>query len=115
MLKAMFSVELAFFLALAATARSAEPIDRHALVTRHNVVRTACDEANPVQVGNGRFAFSADITGLQTFIPFNTMSEWGWHAVKLPQGAKLEDFTGGVWDTHGRPVAYNAPRRGKRR
>ena len=42
-------------------------IDRHALVTRHNVVLTKLDVENPLQVGNGEFAFTADISGLQTF------------------------------------------------
>ena len=42
-------------------------IDRHALVTRHNVVLTKFDPENPLQVGNGEFAFTADVTGLQTF------------------------------------------------
>ena len=31
-----------------------------------------------MQVGNGCFAFGTDITGLQTFVPFATMSDWGW-------------------------------------
>jgi hypothetical protein len=50
------------------------------VVSRHNVVRTSADQAYPVQVGNGGFAFGADITGLQTFAAFNTMSEWGWYS-----------------------------------
>ena len=116
-----FRAPIAALLFLACSAARADDailnqpvIDRHALVARHKVVRTSCDQNNPVQVGNGRFAFSADITGLQTFTSFNTMSEWGWHTAELPRGAKLEDFTGGVWDTHGRPVAYDAPETGKK-
>jgi len=45
------------------------------------------DALSPFTVGNGKFAFTADITGLQTFpdfyekgIPLATQSEWGWHA-----------------------------------
>jgi hypothetical protein len=82
------------------------PIDRHALVTRHNVTLTAFDGSRPVQVGNGEFAFGMDITGLQTFVPFNTMSQWGWHSSPLPAGQRIEDFQGEVWDTHGRPIRY---------
>ncbi len=95
-------------LALFAAIQPAAParIDRHALVSRHNVVRTKLDEHSPLQVGNGESAFSADITGLQTFVSFNTMSNWGWHSSALPQGKRVEDFQGAVWDTHGRPVEY---------
>ena len=89
------------------------PIDRHALVTRHNVVLTAFDGDRPLQVGNGQFAFGMDVTGLQTFAPFNTMSHWGWHSAPPPAGQSAADFEGQVWDTHGRPVRYpmSDPRR----
>jgi hypothetical protein len=43
------------------------PIDRYDLVSRHNVVVTECDTLASLSVGNGEFAFTADITGLQTF------------------------------------------------
>jgi hypothetical protein len=86
-----------------------DSIDRHALVSRHNVELTAFDGDRPLQVGNGEFAFGMDATGLQTFVPFNTMSDWGWHSSPLPPGQKIEDFKGQVWDTHGRPVRYPMP------
>lgn len=85
------------------------PIDRHALVSRHNVTLTRFDESTPLQVGNGEFAFGMDVTGLQTFAAFNTMSNWGWHSNPLPAGQRLADFDGQVWDTHGRPVRYPMP------
>lgn len=44
-----------------------EPIDRHALVTRNNPSVTAVDSLASLSVGNGEFAFTTDITGLQTF------------------------------------------------
>ncbi len=94
---------------LAATPQKDAPIDRHALVSRHNVVLTAFEGERPVQVGNGEFAFGMDITGLQTFVPFNTMSHWGYHNGPVPAGTKIEDFQGQVWDTHGRPVRYPMP------
>lgn len=81
-------------------------IDRQALVSRHQVVRTSSNPASPLQVGNGNFAFGADITGLQTFVPFNTMSGWGWYEFPLPPGQTPADFKGHVWDVHGRPVVY---------
>ncbi|MCW3059842.1 MAG: hypothetical protein JWQ02_1663 [Capsulimonas sp.] len=81
-------------------------LDRQALVTRHNVRRTQLSTRSPLQVGNGSFAFGADITGLQTFVSFNTMSDWGWHASPLPTGQKPSDFRGTVFETHGRPTRY---------
>jgi hypothetical protein len=47
-----------------------------------------------------------DITGLQTFAPFNTMSQWGWHSSPLPAGQTVADFRGQIWQTHGRPIRY---------
>jgi len=85
------------------------PIDRNALVTRHNVVLSGFDGERPLQVGNGEFAFGLDATGLQTFVPFNTLSQWGWHSGPPPAGQRIEDFQGQVWDTHGRPVRYPIP------
>jgi hypothetical protein len=93
---------------LAGAASAGEPIDRHALVTRHNVELT---KPEPVQVGNGEFAFSADLTGLQTFEPYNTLSHWGWHSMPLPPGVKVEDFRMTLKTTYGgREVPYPLPR-----
>ncbi len=96
-------------LSLLATASLQGPIDRQALVSRHNVTLTEFNGERPIQVGNGEFAFGMDITGLQTFVPFSTMSNWGWHSSPLPDGTSLNDFQGQVWDTHGRPVRYPMP------
>ncbi|MBI5011124.1 MAG: hypothetical protein HZB98_16045, partial [Bacteroidia bacterium] len=49
---------------------------------------------SPAQAGNGEFAFGVDITGLQTFVPFNTLSQWSWHSFPLPGGINKEDFKG---------------------
>ena len=89
----------------------AEPpsIDRHALVARHEVVIERYDGERPLQVGNGEFAFGMDVTGLQTFAPFNTMSQWGWHRSPLPPGARLEDYRLQPYPTHDRDVLYPLP------
>ncbi|WP_210491733.1 hypothetical protein [Patulibacter sp. SYSU D01012] len=84
-------------------------IDRRAVVARHAVVRRKSDPETPLQVGNGRFAFGADVTGLQTFQAYATLSDWGWHRDPLPAGTKPSDFQGQTWDTHGRPVRYAMP------
>ncbi|TFV99863.1 hypothetical protein [Orlajensenia leifsoniae] len=83
------------------------PIDRHALVRRHNVTLTVPHPESVLTVGNGDFAYTADITGMQTFTAFHdqtaaimqgraaintsTMSTWGWHEMPNPEGYVLED------------------------
>jgi len=60
-----------------AVKENAEPIDRHALVTRHNI---ECNSlATTLPLGNGEFCFTADASGLQTFAG-NAMAHWGWHS-----------------------------------
>jgi hypothetical protein len=84
-------VLLCSFNAVCSAGQANEPallgrIDRKALVTRHNVTLTKPDPLTPLSVGNGEFAFTADITGLQSFpqyhdkgMPLGTLSQWGWH------------------------------------
>ncbi|MCD8366160.1 MAG: glycoside hydrolase family 65 [Clostridiales bacterium] len=63
-------------------------IDRRKLLERNSPRLAAWDPKSPLSVGNGEFAFTADITGLQTFyeaqrcqsVPLCTMSQWGWHS-----------------------------------
>ncbi len=87
-------------------------VDRYSLVTRHNVRITSPDSLNSLSVGNGDFAFTVDITGLQTFpafyergIALGTMSNWGWHTGANPDGYSLEDVRKN-YDVHGRKVGY---------
>jgi len=88
------------------------PIDRQALVTRHSVTLDKPDPLTPLTVGNGAFAFTADVTGLQTFpqyhergMPLATLSQWGWHSVPNPQGYKLADALS-EYSAAGRRVPY---------
>ena len=76
-------------------------IDRKVLVDRHRIVTAKTNPVSPAQVGNGEFAFGVDITGLQTFVPFNTMAQWSWHSFPLPEGKHVEDFEKPVIDTYG--------------
>ena len=46
---------------------SASAIDRQALVERNNPHITAIDTLASLSVGNGEFAVTVDVTGLQTF------------------------------------------------
>ena len=84
-------------------------IDRKVLVDRHRIVTTKTNPVSPAQVGNGEFAFGVDITGLQTFVPFNTMAQWSWHSFPLPDDMHVEDFEKPVIDTYGKPVPYDIP------
>ena len=60
-----------------------KPIDRYALVNRHNIRWE--DVRGEIPLGNGEFCFNADGTGLQTF-GGNTMAHWAWHSDPLPSG-----------------------------
>ena len=42
-------------------------IDREAVVSRHNPHLQSVDTMSAFTVGNGHFAFTVDVTGLQTF------------------------------------------------
>ena len=88
-------------------------IDRAALVARHNPRLRKLDPFAPLSVGNGEFAFTADITGLQTFpaeyaqtMPLCTMSQWGWHTAPVPAGLDPGSLRLVPYDTHGRQVGY---------
>lgn len=72
------------FLGLFTVASAKNCIQRRKVVQEFNVHRNASSDTTPLQVGNGNFAFGVDVTGLQTFNPFGTMSTWGWHNFSLP-------------------------------
>ncbi|MDR3276346.1 MAG: hypothetical protein LBT11_03900 [Treponema sp.] len=89
-------------------------IDRRALLGRHQVRYTGDTpgmRAAPLSVGNGRFCFTADYTGLQTLFdqyrdfPLCTMADWGWHsypgAPRDSSALRLRPFESG-----GRMVGY---------
>jgi len=61
-----------------------QQINRYNLVTRHNIVISSPDFLTPLTVGNGEFAYTVDITGMQSFpeyyekgTPLGTQSQWG--------------------------------------
>ena len=96
-------------LSLLPVAFGASRIDRHAVVSRYNPTRNASSTSTPMEVGNGHFAFGADVTGLQTFLPFAIMSDWAWKNDSLPPGktwADVDNYRGVEWDFHGRLVQY---------
>jgi len=91
----------------------AQAIDRFALVNRHNVVLNEVDPLSPFTVGNGDFAYTADVTGMQSLgdyyykngISLETLSTWVWHSfpntknLTLAQASKPINF-------HGRQILY---------
>ena len=91
----------------------AAPIDRPALVQRHNPQLKAIDPWAPLSVGNGQFCFTADVTGLQTFpdhygsqgIALETQARWSWHEDANPHGYKLSDANR-EYTAHGKTVGY---------
>ena len=100
--------------AICVSASIGEPIDRLALVTRHDVVLTNFDAANPLSVGNGGFCFTVDATGLQTFseafertTPLATLADWGWHTAPNPNHWSMDTFHFTEFpDLNGRLVPY---------
>ncbi len=104
-------------------------INRQDLVARHCVRLAQPDPQSPLSVDNGEFAFTADITGLQTFPEFHqpiipqstgqnwdtnpptqsmqlgTQAQWGWHTMPNPGGYRIEDALTSYETAHG-PVTY---------
>jgi hypothetical protein len=83
----------------AATLAAQATTNRKSLIQRHNPTLTAFNPQSPLSIGNGEFAFTADITGLPTYpgryeksCPLCTQSQWGWHSFPNPHGFSLEKF-----------------------
>ncbi|WP_458779221.1 hypothetical protein [Arthrobacter sp. D3-16] len=96
------------------------PINREELVRRHNVHQRSVDPRSPVSVGNGEFAFTMDLTGLQTLpdaypvgprdeLPpgtlLGTQAQWGWHATP-PAGQYDVADSAVLYDSPHGPVPY---------
>ncbi|MFT4093849.1 MAG: hypothetical protein QM640_09410 [Niabella sp.] len=87
-------------------------INRKALVERHTVSVTKADTLSSLSVGNGSFAFTVDVTGLQSFpeayekgVPLGTQSEWGWHAFPNTDHYKFEDALK-IYHLNGKDIPY---------
>ncbi len=82
----------ALSLALFGAACVGTPIDRRAVVSRHDIAMVAADSSalnttyDTFQVGNGAFSFNCDVTGAQSFnasyahFGVNILADWMWHS-----------------------------------
>ena len=109
----VFVVSIVFFVLFSCgkTTRQ-EPIDRFSLVNRHNIRVGEVDPLASLTVGNGNFAFTTDITGLQTFfrdyeegVSLGTMSNWGWHTMPDTENYNIAE-TYLFHEIEGRQVPY---------
>jgi protein-glucosylgalactosylhydroxylysine glucosidase len=89
------------------------PIDRYALVHRHNVVLNQPDTLGALSVGNGEFAFTVDVSGLQTFykeyehgIPLGTQAQWAWHSIPQSKAYGLKDVARSYASCDGTEAPY---------
>lgn len=97
---------------LCAFVATAQPINREAVVKRHNVHVTKIDSLSSLTVGNGNFAFTVDATGMQSFpqayakgVPLGTQSVWGWHSFPNTENIKIEQAQK-TYDIEGRKISY---------
>lgn len=88
-------------------------INRQAVVERHSPSTTHLNPQSPFTLGNGQFAFTADITGLQSLperyfdqgIPLETKANWAWHTRATPHHYVLDDANE-IYDAYHRSVAF---------
>ncbi|MCM1519606.1 MAG: glycoside hydrolase family 65 [Lachnoclostridium sp.] len=109
-------------IALTACSNSETKIDREALVNRNNPHVTEIDTLSSLTVGNGEFAFTVDVTGLQTFpemyrngVPLGTQAQWGWHSFPNTEHftteETLKDYDFGRGRQEPYAVQFNEPGR----
>jgi hypothetical protein len=87
-------------------------INRQALVERHTIINNRFDSLSSLSVGNGSFAFTVDVTGLQSFadgyakgVPLGTQSNWGWHSFIDTVGYTFDETLKDYF-LNGRNVSY---------
>lgn len=96
-------------------------INRYELVNRHNPVLNNFQIDSPLTVGNGEFAFTADITGLQSFpelyqeeVPLCTMAQWGWHTFEVnDEGFQRDKLQLKWYQSNERKIPYASSKEGQ--
>lgn len=96
---------------LAFHAGASAQINRKEVVQRHTIHISKADPLSSLSVGNGNFAFTVDVTGMQSFpeyyaagVPLGTQSVWGW--ATTPGNYSFEE-TLKDYDFAGRKVSYS--------
>ena len=98
-------------------------IDRKAVVQRHNVVNQSADTLSSLTVGNGVFAYTVDITGMQSFptyykngVSLGTQSEWGWNTFHNDGDYRFEETLQSYdFNSEGRDAKYSVQHKGEGR
>lgn len=87
-------------------------INRLDVVRKYTPHLNNVDAKSPLTVGNGRFCFTADVTGMQTLYeeysietPLCTMAEWAWHTYPGHRYT-MDDVCMTEYDFLGRKVSY---------
>ncbi len=95
------------------TQNTTAEINRQAVVTRNNPIITEADPLASLTVGNGHFATTVDVTGLQSFpfeyeagVPLTAMSDWGWHKFENTNGLTPDESEKSFNLGHGHPEVY---------
>jgi hypothetical protein len=97
-------------------------INRKKVLERHCPNYKELNLKAPLSIGNGKFCFTSDFTGLQTFFdeyakaddafPLCTMAEWGWHSYPFSPEDET-DLRLTPYDTNGRTVYYATDDKGQ--
>lgn len=98
-------------LALPLLAAAQHGINRQQLVERHNPSLLTLNPQSALTVGNGQFAVTVDVTGLQSLgtwyyrqgFPLETKARWAWHSRPNPKSFSLKD-TAESYPAYGRTV-----------
>lgn len=97
-------------------------IDRARVLERNNPHVTEADILASLTVGNGHFATTVDMTGLQTFhndyeggVPLCAMSDWGWHSFPDTLHLQHHETQRTMYLGHDREEAYAVEYRGEGR
>ena len=109
----MIKTSAIFVLLLTSISALSQPINREAVIKRHTININKFDSLASLSLGNGAFAFTADITGLQSFpeayakgVPLGTQSEWGWHSFVDTAGYRFDE-TLKKYVFNGKEVSYS--------
>src|SRR5690606_12722244 len=92
-----------------------EKIDRKAVVQRQNIVNQSADTLASLTVGNGVFAYTVDVRGMQSFsvcykegVSLGTQSERGWNALDNDENYRLEETLKSYdFNNEGRDAKYS--------